>query len=65
MKTVHEFVDGDCPVKLEQSTRGKFRVTYGAEVHADLNYAIAAKKYGYCVFHSLACAGKLNNGAGD
>lgn len=32
MQTVHEFVDGDYPVKLELSSNGQYRITYGAEV---------------------------------
>lgn len=62
MQLVHEFKDGDCPVKLEQSSNGQFRVVYGGAVYDDLDYADAAKEYGECVFHSLACAGKLDNG---
>lgn len=61
MRTVQIFEDGDYPVKLEQRSAGSFRVTYGAEVHDHLDYAEAAREYGECVFHSLACAGKLDN----
>lgn len=61
MKTVHEFVDGDFPVKLELSAKGEYRVTYGAQVKVTKCYTTAAAEYGYCVFHSLACAGKLDN----
>lgn len=61
MQLVHEFKDGDYPVKLEQRANGKFKITYGAAVYDDLDYAAAAKEYGECVFHSLTCAGKLDN----
>lgn len=61
MKTVHTFTNGDHDVKLEQRANGKFRITYGKEVHDRLNYDEAAREYGYCVFHSLACASKLED----
>lgn len=60
MRVVHEFSDGDYPVKLEVSSKGKFRVTYGAQVCGNLDYAAAAYEYGTCVFHSLCCAGKMD-----
>lgn len=60
MQTVHEFVDGDYPVKLELSSNGQYRITYGAEVTKTRCYTTAAAQYGYYVFHSLACAGKLD-----
>lgn len=61
MKLVHEFKDGDVPVVLQQRGIDKFRVVYGREVCDNLNYAKACFEYGRCVFHSLACAGKLDN----
>lgn len=61
MDTVHIFTDGDCLVILEQRTNKKFRVTYGGCVYDQLSYADAYKEFGSCVFHSLACAGKLDN----
>jgi hypothetical protein len=60
MNTVHEFKDGDYPVKLEQRANGKFRVTYGEQVSDQLNELEAAKEYGVCVMHSLCCAGKVD-----
>ena len=50
-------------LKLEQSEskRGLFRVTYGKQVSKNLIYSEAAKKYGECLFHALACDGLLNN----
>jgi hypothetical protein len=61
-QTVTTFTDGDIPVLLEQDEKNgqRFRVTYGAQVRSGLSYAQAAKEYGECVFHSLACAGKLD-----
>jgi hypothetical protein len=61
MPFIHEFTDGDYPVKLEQHSNGRFKVTYGAEIHDNLVYEDAAREYGYCVFHSLACAGKIEH----
>lgn len=65
MKLVHTFVDGDYPVKLERRANGKFRVTYGAEVHDQLTELKAAKEYGVCVMHSLCCAGKVDSDPDD
>lgn len=49
------------PVTVEQNSRGLFRVTYGQQVKDGLNYAAAASEFGLCVFHALACDGKLDN----
>jgi hypothetical protein len=65
MNTVHEFKDGDYPVKLEQRANGKFRVTYGEQVSDQLNELEAAKEYGVCVMHSLCCAGKVDTDPDD
>ena len=51
------------PVKVEQYGGGLFRVTYGLQVKRGLTYADAAKEFGECVFHALACDGKLDNNA--
>jgi hypothetical protein len=50
-------------IKIEQheDTRALFRVSYGAQVRDNLTYIEAAKEYGLCVFHALACEGKLTN----
>lgn len=59
-KVIHTFNDGDFPVTLARSNKAnRFDVVYGADVSKGLTYAEAAKAYGECVFHSLACAGKL------
>jgi hypothetical protein len=63
MKTCIELNDLPFPVRVEQSASGKFRVTYGKEVHSGLSYEKAANRFGLCVFHALACADKLNNEA--
>lgn len=61
MKTVHTFADGDHPVTLEQRADGRFRVTYGMQSKDGLEYVVAAHEFGECVFHSLACANKLED----
>lgn len=61
MHLVHTFnTEGQpAPVELHQRENGKFRVTYGTEVHDNLSYIRAAEEFGYSVFHALACAGKI------
>lgn len=59
MRIVHIFTDGDYEVKLEQHSDHSFRVSYGGQVSDNLNYIVATKVYGECVFHSLACVGKI------
>lgn len=61
MKTVLEVKDTAFPIKLEQSSDGKFRVTYGQQVRSDLGYLEAAREFGLSYFHALACDGKLEN----
>lgn len=46
-------------IKVEQSAHGKFRVTYGKQVRRDLDYVEAAHELGECIFHALACEGKV------
>jgi len=61
MKTVTVFTDGDHSVTLDKAANGTFRVTYGMQIEDKLSYPVAAKLFGECVFHSLECAGKLDN----
>ncbi len=49
------------PVTVEQASSGLFRVRYGKQVKDRLGYADAAHKFGECVFHALACDGKIEN----
>lgn len=50
------------PIKVEQrGENGHFRVTYGLQVKDGLTYAQAAHELGECIFHWLACEGKLGN----
>lgn len=63
MQLIHtETVENQYPVALYQRSNGNYRVTYGAEVNDNLDYIKAAEHYGYCLFHALACAGKLEQG---
>lgn len=53
-------------VKVEQFANKRFRVTYGKQVEgktaaAGLGYGHAAREFGECVFHALACADLLDN----
>jgi hypothetical protein len=49
-------------VKIEQrGENGLFRITYGKQVKENLTYADACHEFGECVFHALACDGKIGN----
>lgn len=50
------------PVRLYQSETGEFSVLYGSELHDGLSYGDAARKFGLCLFHALACIGRIDNG---
>ncbi len=60
-KIIQSILDADFPIELSQRGPDDFCVIYGKQVKASLNYAQAAAEYGECIFHSLACAGKLDN----
>ena len=61
MLTVAEFKDGSFPIKIEQDARRKFTVSYGLQVKRGLSYEAAAREFGECMFHCLACDSKLDN----
>ena len=61
MKEILHIENGAFPLILEQSKSGKFRVRYGLQVTSGLRYGEAAKQFGECYFHMLACDGKLND----
>lgn len=48
-------------VALIQNGPDKFTVTYGLSVKKNLRYEQAAKEFGACVMHALACDGLLDN----
>lgn len=49
-----------CDVTVTQQGPNNFTVIYGKQVKPRLTYAQAAREFGECVFHSLACIGQLN-----
>lgn len=59
-KVVHTVeIPDSYSVVLKQNNVGRFMVVYGGTVYSDLNYQQAAQEFGECVFHALACAGKI------
>ena len=63
METVFETNDLGFAIKVEQhgGRKALLRVTYGKQVSDNLTYSAAAREFGSCFFHALACVGKLNN----
>lgn len=49
------------PIRLYQYSSGRFSVVYGSETHDGLTYSEAAKELGLCIFHALACIGRITN----
>jgi hypothetical protein len=61
-RTCYELPELAFGVKIEQrGENGLFRITYGKQVRENLTYADACHEFGECVFHALACDGKLGN----
>ena len=61
MKTIlTQHVPGACSVVLQQAANRSFTVKYGQAVTRGLTYVEAAKEYGECVLHALACAGVVD-----
>jgi hypothetical protein len=64
MKTVYSEVVGlGWTLIVKQAANGEFSVKYGKQVRKNLSYEQAAKEFGECYFHALACQGNLNNEA--
>lgn len=63
MKTILRVEDLPFPIKVEQGAGENklFRVTYGKQVQSNLTYVEAARAFGLCYFHALACEGQLSN----
>jgi len=61
--TCIELSDTAYPIRLEQTGKDNFIVTYGLQVKDHLTYGQAAKELGCCIMHALACDGKLDNRA--
>lgn len=55
------YEDGWIKVEQKESKSALLRVTYGKQIKSNLTYAQAAKELGECIFHHLACEGKLDN----
>ena len=63
MRTVFETNEFAFRIKVEQhgGRKALFKITYGVQVSDNLTYSRAASEFGSCMFHALACDGKLNN----
>lgn len=61
MKTCYKTEIAGYPIKIEQQTKKRFAVHYGSQVREGLDYVSAAKEFGLCMFHALACEGRLDN----
>jgi hypothetical protein len=60
MKTILTISEGlDFPVSIAQSGKRNFVVTYGKQISTFDNWKSAFEDFGYCVAHSLECAGNL------
>lgn len=62
-RTCFSLPDGEFPIRLDQTGRNTFTVTYGKQVKPNLTYSEAARELGECIMHERACAGKLDAGA--
>jgi hypothetical protein len=61
-QTCIELTDLAFPIKLEQTSKNRFRVTYGEQVISGLSYSQACTELGASIMHALACDGKIKNG---
>lgn len=60
----HTVIEGQPDVVLRANRDGKgklFCVQYGLSVTHGMGYIDATREYGECIFHALACAGRVNN----
>lgn len=58
-KLCYSITDTEWPIKLEQTGRDRFTVTYGKEVTSGLDELRAAKEFGFCLMHALRAAGHV------
>lgn len=66
MKLVVEHREpGQFPVTVHQRADGLFKVEYGAEETDWVRYVDAARAFGQCVFHAVACTGKIVTSPGN
>jgi hypothetical protein len=61
MKTCIQTTAGGFPLTLKQRGPDNFTITYGLQVRDGLTYDEACLEFGECLFHGLACDGKLDN----
>ena len=52
-------------LKVEQTGKDRFTVTYGLQIKRSLTYREAACEFGFCLFHLMACEGRLDNRTRD
>jgi hypothetical protein len=52
-----ELFDGpnEMGIRVEQTGWNKYTVTYGVEIHENLDYYDASTELGRCIFHRLGC----------
>lgn len=60
-KLCYMIKNGQYPISIYQHGPDNFRIQYGLQIKDHLSYADAAKEFGECVFHFLACESKLDN----
>jgi hypothetical protein len=51
----------DADIELAQTGIDQFTVRYFKQIKSGLTYSQAAREYGCCLMHWLACEGKLDN----
>jgi len=52
-------------ITLSQGATDDFTVTYGNESRDGMTYREAAAELGNCIFHALACEGRLDISEGE
>lgn len=54
------YTSGDVDLCQFSANHGRFIVRYGVQIWYGLEYADAARIFGECLFHAMACEGKIN-----
>lgn len=60
-KTIYKNETLAFPIKVEQTGKDRFVVTYGEQVTKGLDYGRAATELGTSIMHALACEGALDS----
>lgn len=55
------FLFQSVPKRVTKKCPVSYSVQYGQQIKTGLDYTAAAHEFGLCLFHGLACSGKLNN----